>query len=378
MEYVQERVTTLHDFTDPVPEAPTDEAAVVVPITEREHASLAAERVFTALEDVDPGRVVVALRAGAERVGDVRAWLASFDIQTEAVWCDGPRVRGLLAEHGLGGTRGKGRDVWLALGVASDAPYVAVHDADAKTYARGHVPRLLFPLAHGYGFAKGYYARVENRRLYGRLFRLFYAPLVRALDDAHDAPVLDYLGAFRYALAGEFAATREVARALRVQRGWGLEVGTLGDTFDAAGLDGSAQVDLGIHEHDHRAVGGPEGLADMADEVGMALLRVVEEGGVAPDYATLPDRYRETAGRFVDRYALDAAFNGLEYDRAAEREQVDGYADAVGPPGEDTRLPAWREAPITPRQVREATRADIEEVGGTEGVEGRDRAGGDG
>ena len=360
MEYVQERVTTLHDFTDPVPDAPVDDAAVVVPMTEREHASLAAERVLTALEDVAPGRVVVALRAEAERVPAVRNWLDSFDLAVETLWCDGPRLGELLADEGLDGRRGKGRDVWLALGRAAESEYVAVHDADASTYSRAHVPRLLSPLAHGFEFSKGYYARVENRRLYGRLFRLFYAPLVRALADTHDAAVLDYLGAFRYALAGEFAATSEVIRSLHVQRGWGLEVGTLGDAFHAAGLDGSAQVDLGLHEHDHRAVSGPAGLSTMADEVGAALLRAVEDGGVEPDYGTLPARYRGTAHRLVDAYATDAAFNGLEYDRGSEREQVASYADSIEPPGTDTRLPPWAEAPISAEAVRAAVRADLD------------------
>ena len=362
MEYVQERVTTLHDFTDPVPDAPVDEAAVVVPMTEREHASLAAERVMTALEDVAPGRVVIALRADAERVPAVRDWLDSFDLDVETLWCDGPRLADLLESEGLNGRRGKGRDVWLALGRAAESEYVAVHDADASTYGRAHVPRLLFPLAHGFQFSKGYYARVENRRLYGRLFRLFYVPLVRELCDAHDAAVLEYLDAFRYALAGEFAATSDVVRSLHVQRGWGLEVGTLGDAFHAAGRDGSAQVDLGIHEHDHRGVTGPAGLSTMAEEVGAALLRAVEEGGVDPDYDSLPERYRDTADDLVRQYATDAAFNGLEYDRASEREQVASYADAVTPPGEDDRLPPWDAAPVTTEEVREAVRADLDSV----------------
>jgi glucosyl-3-phosphoglycerate synthase len=360
MEYVQERVTTLHDFTDPVPDAPVEESAVVVPLTEREHASLAAERVFTALEDVDPGRVVVALRAEAGRVADVDAWLDSFDVAHETLWCDGPRLGDLLADAGLNGSRGKGRDVWLALGAASDAPFVAVHDADARSYSRGHVPRLLFPLAHGFDFSKGFYARIENRRLYGRLCRLFYEPVVAALAEAHDDPVLDYLGAFRYALAGEFAATSEVIRSLRVQRGWGLEVGTLGDAFHAAGFDRSVQVDLGIHEHDHRAVGGPAGLSTMSEEVGAALFRAVEEGGVAPDYGTLPGRYVGTAERFLRGYAVDSAFNGLEYDRVDEREQVVEYADAIAPPGEDDRLPTWEDAPVSAEAVRETARADLD------------------
>jgi len=59
MEYVQERVTTLHALTDHRPDAPTGRAAVVVPMTEREYGTLAADRVLTALESVDPARVVV-------------------------------------------------------------------------------------------------------------------------------------------------------------------------------------------------------------------------------------------------------------------------------------------------------------------------------
>lgn len=202
MEYVQEGIATLHDFGDASPSAPTDSATVVVPMTEREHAGLAAERVLSALEVVSPERVVVPLRASADRVEAVVEWLDGFDIPLSILWCDGPRLSELLSEADLNGTRGKGRDVWLALGIASDSEYVVVHDADAKSYDSRHVPKLLFPLARGKAFSKGYYARVENDRLYGRLFRLFYRPLLEAIEAERDAPILAYLGAFRYALAG--------------------------------------------------------------------------------------------------------------------------------------------------------------------------------
>jgi len=364
MEYGQERIATLHDLTGRVPEAPTDRAAVVVPMTEREYAGLAAERVLSELETVAPGRVVVPLRAPAEKVGAFCDWLAGFDLPLDVVWCNGPGVTDLLADRGLNGQAGKGRDVWLALGTAADThEYVAVHDADARTYEGADVARLLFPLGRGYDFAKGYYARVENGRLYGRLCRLFYAPLVRALTDAHpEAPILQYLGAFRYALAGEFAATSEFVRDVRIERHWGLEVGTLGEAFARAGFDGTAQVDLGRYEHDHRAVSGPTGLSDMSEGVGAALLRAVEAHGVAPDYATLPDRYREAGAGLVEQYAADAAFNGLDYDPAVEREQVDTYAGAIRPPGEDRRLPRWRDADLDPEDVVAASRADVSNV----------------
>jgi len=365
MEYVQEAVTTLHDFGDAYPPAPTERAAVVVPMTERDHAALAAERVLRTLEELDLGRVVVPLRAGPDEVGDVVAWVESFDLPAEVVWCTAPAVESALAEAGLDGTPGKGRDVWLGLGaaLAGDAEYVVVHDADATTYSRAHVPRLLHPVANGFAFSKGYYARVENDRIYGRLCRLFYEPLVRALADAHDAPVVEYLGAFRYALAGEFAATADLAGRLRVQRGWGLEVGTLGEAFGAAGVEGTAQVDLGVHEHDHRSVGGPDGLGDMCTEVGAALFQALADNGVEPEYERLRERYREHAYRLVDQYAADAGFNGLDYDPAAEREQVDTYVAGIREPGRDDRLPAWRSAPLDPGVVRDRSAAAIAEEG---------------
>jgi glucosyl-3-phosphoglycerate synthase len=362
MEYVQERVATLHDFGGAVPPAPLDRTAVVVPVTARDHASLAAERVLTTLAEVDPASVVVALRADESEVGAVREWVDATGVDADLLWCNAPAVEAALADHGLDGRRGKGRDVWLALGVAADrADFVVAHDADATTYGPEHVPRLAFPLARGYSFVKGYYARVENGRLYGRLCRLLYEPLVAALDDV-DAPVVDYLGSFRYALAGEFAGTADLVRRLRVQRGWGLEVGTLGDAFRTAGFAGTAQVDLGIHEHDHRAVSGPDGLSDMAGEVADALFRVLADADVTVDYDALRRRYRESADRLVDQYAADAAFNSLEYDPAGEREQVDAYAEAITPPAPDTRLPPWAETDLAPETVAGASREALSEL----------------
>ena len=361
MDYAQDRITTLHDLGGGPPPAPVDEAAVVVPMTSREHAALAAERTLEALETVGPGRVVVPLRADPADVEPVVDWLASFDLPLEPLWCGGPRLAALLEDRGLDGEAGKGRDLWLGLGVAAaERPYVVCHDADRRTYSAADVPRLLSPLADGHAFVKGYYARVEDGRLYGRLWRLCYVPLVRALADAHDAPVLRYLEAFRYALAGEFGLTRDLARSMRIERRFGLEVGTLGEAFDAAGAAGTAQVDLGRYEHDLRAVGGPPWLDDMSHDVVDALLRVLEAHDVRPDYATLPARYLDAADALVRQYAAEARHNGLAYDAAEERAQAETYADAIAPPGPDDRLPAWTDAPLDPDEVSEAAAADLD------------------
>ncbi|MDQ2049324.1 glycosyl transferase family 2 [Natronolimnohabitans sp. A-GB9] len=366
MEYVQERIATLHEFGGTagrkrdLATAAADavaETAVVVPMTAREHENPAAERILTELESLSPApaAVFVPVRADADEIGPFREWLESFALPTRVLWCNAPAVERLLDDAGLDGRTGKGRDVWLALGPAAEAgEYVVVHDADARSYEADHVRRLLAPLTMAFDFSKGYYARVEDGRLYGRLFRLFYEPLVWTLSARHDASILDYLGAFRYALAGEFAATAALTRRLRPPRTWGLEVGTLGDAFEHAGFAGSAQVDLGRHEHDHRAVAGEAGLEGMSHEVAATLFGVLEAHGVEPDYGTLRERYLTTGDRLVEQYRADAAFNGLEYDPAGERDQLTRYADAIEPPGPDRRLPSWETAPISPDDVIEA------------------------
>ena len=360
MEYVQESITTLHDLTGEVPDAPVGQAAVVVPMTEREYAGLAAERVLSELSTASPRRVVIALRAAPDRVGRFREWLSGFDLPLDVLWCNGPDIERLLADHGLAGEAGKGRDIWLALALAAEAgDYVVLQDADARGYSRADLARLLWPVAQDFAFSKGYYARIEGNQLYGRLCRLFYEPLVAALADRHDAPILDYLGAFRYALAGEVAMTADLARRIRVPRTWGLEVGMLGDAFEYGGFEATAQVDLGTHEHDHRSVSGPTGLSNMSHEVGAALLGAVEDHGIQPEYATLPDAYREKARTMIRQYAADAALNGLAYDRADEHNQVAAYADAVQPPRRDARLPAWVDAPFSAEDVRMALQSDV-------------------
>ncbi len=364
MEYVQERIATLHDLDGvdtPTPrrevDQPVCDAAIVVPMTAREHESSAATRVLSELETLDPAAVFVPVRASPDRIDSVREWLESFDLPISPLWCTAPAVDELLINADLDGEYGKGRDVWLALGPAADAgEYVVVHDADARSYEANHVRRLLAPLEMGYTFSKGYYARVERNRLYGRLFRLLYEPVLDALASTHDADILEYLGAFRYALAGEFAASAELTRQLRAPRSWGLEVGTLGEAFDHAGFEASAQVDLGRHVHDHRAVAGDSGLEGMSHEVTAELLRVVEDRGVDPDYERLAERYREAGDRLIDQYRADALFNGLEYDAGSEREQVRRYADSIAPPGPDRRLPAWTDVPFQADDVLEATR----------------------
>ena len=367
MDYLQERITTLHNLTDAVPAMPDGPTAVVVPIAGESDAAVQATHVFETLAEVGPDEVVVPLRSTPAVAADFDRWVADFDLDVTTLWCNAPTVAPLLDAYGLGGRMGKGRDVWLGLGLAAGrADYVAVHDADATTYSAAHVPRLLAPLTMDHRFVKGYYARVEDGQLYGRLARLFVAPLLRALSADHNHPLLDYLSAFRYPLAGEFAVTAEAARSIRAQRAWGLEIGMLGEAYDVVGEAATAQVDLGLHRHDHRPVGGRGGLSTMAQEVGAALFRVLEDNGLSPDYERLPDAYRTAAAALVRQYGADATVNGLGYDPEAERSQVESYAASIRPPGADDRLPAWNDTTLSPTAALDASREALGRASGTQ------------
>lgn len=361
MEYVQERITTLHAFDTPAPPAPVEDATVVVPLAARDAKTDAAGSTFRTLEAVDPGRVLIALRAGPGEVDAVVPWLRQFDLRTEILWCTAPPVEAYLDRVGTGTVAGKGRDVWLALGLARNDDYVVIHDVDARSYDETHVPRLLFPLDNGCEFSKGYYARVEQNRLYGRLFRLLYTPLVRALESIVDSPLVRYLDSFRYALAGEFAVTGELAGRLRPPAGWGLEIATLRDAYDETGLGGTAQVDLGTHKHHHRPVSGSGGLGEMAEAVAATMFAILEKAGCSISYPTLVDEYMTAGYNLVEQYATDAAFNDLSYDVAAEREQVTLYAETISPPEDVAFLPAWTDTAVDAETIRDRSATAIAE-----------------
>ena len=53
-------------------------------------------------------------------------------------------------------------------------------------------------------------------------------------------------------LGGEYAGTRELLTSVPFTPGYGVEIGLLIDTYDRLGLDGIAQVNLGVRAHRNR------------------------------------------------------------------------------------------------------------------------------
>jgi glucosyl-3-phosphoglycerate synthase len=167
----------------------------------------------------------------------------------------------------------------------------------------------------------------------------------------------------RYALAGEFALTTDLASRIPIPRDWGLEVGILSAVARILPFGRICQTDLcDNYEHKHQDL-HPEntskGLNRMAVEVTAALLREAEQ--IPEDLVTT---YRDQALAMIPKYRSDALVNNLDYDEEGEAAVIETFASAVEKaltlkPGVlPEPLPAWNMAEgIVPGLMRRIVEA---------------------
>ncbi len=285
--------------------------------------------------------VLVLGRADAGDYRKAQRLHESVAARTTVVWPEGPRLSGVLEDLKKDldvGLPGKGRDVWIAMGYLLSRGTVhslGLHDADIINYT-GEIPvRLLLPLVHpelNYSFCKGYYARVSEGSMHGRVTRLLVSPLVSVLVGESPSLVLDLIGSMRYPLAGEFAMTMELAGKIPIPRDWGLEIGILSSVSRTVSPEDICQADLcDNYEHKHQPLSPDDsarGLNRMAIEVAESLLREsCPEEGWSED---LPGRYSQRAEAMIPGYRADALASGLRYDEAAEQKAIETFTEAVG------------------------------------------------
>jgi len=295
-----------------------------------------------------------------------RTRLRALSQPYSVVWSSGPGIKSLfeeLAENYLDvGPDGKGRGVWTALGYVlskRNLRVIAVHDCDIRNYSNSMLARLCYPCAvrgMDFEFTKAYYMRVTER-IYGRVTRLFFTPLVRALRNILGANrFMEFLHSFRYPLSGEICMTRSLAQVMRMPGDWGLEIGTLSEVYRTCSLTRVCQVDIaGTYEHKHQNLVSDDlrvGLLKMAVDIAKVVLRTLAaEGVVFPAYffGTVQAAYLQMAREAIDQYAADAILNSLPYERHAEAQAVESFCEAVALAGrqfrEDPtdlpRIPGW-------------------------------------
>jgi glucosyl-3-phosphoglycerate synthase len=277
---------------------------------------------------------------------EVKARMSVLSCPVDVVWNDGPRIKELyseLSKEGFPGlqTPGKGRNVWTMLGYALTHPEAyafGLHDCDILNYSREIPARLFFPIVHpglDFEFNKGFYSRVTDR-LHGRVTRLFYSPLLRALAKVFGkSRYLKYMESFRYALSGEFAFIRSLGRGIAISPTWGLEVSTLSEVYKNTSNRRICQTEIiQSYEHKHQELGAEHlgGIYTMANDIAKTLFRVMAQEGVIfseASFKTLQATYYQEARAEILKYNALSKLNGLVYERENEIEAVMAFEEAI-------------------------------------------------
>ncbi|MEQ9247118.1 MAG: glycosyl transferase [Nitratireductor sp.] len=289
--------------------------------------------------------VVIGLdRADEEQFRFARDYFSRLPQKHSILWNDGPRLKAVqerLASLGLAPEEpGKGRNVWYCMGytiACQDSDVVALHDCDITTYSREMLMRLVYPLANPsfpYQFCKGYYPRIADGKLNGRVSRLLIAPLLQALQRTFGhSDYVEYLQAFRYPLAGEFAMRTSILPDIRSPSDWGLEIGVLSEVWRNLGRHSVCQVDIcDRYDHKHQPLSAEDaarGLSRMSIDISKAIFRKLATDGMVfsqEHFRTLKATYYRLALDLIERYYNDAIMNGLHVDRHKEEKAVELFA----------------------------------------------------
>lgn len=388
MDLKQEEITTLHDIhidnkklkkavSDAVEDRPV---SVIMPMLYKEVNSGALPNIVKGLNKCDYlSQIIIPLAAKNEQEFlKVKRFFRKLEMPHLIMWCNGPKIEKLLQSLKSGGLnllkhRGKGRDVWLAMGIASIESYgIALHDADILTYNEMIPTKLLYPIVEpelDFKFNKGYYTRVNLDKgiVYGRVFRLFLDPLLRAFVDLMDKETdfVRFLRSFRYPISGEFALTFDLARDVDLPGDWGLEIGIMAEMYRNVARKTICQTDLGFYDHKHQPLGsGDKGLTKMTGDILKTLLRVlIEEGNLEvsrEQLIALRVLYVKHARDCIRKYHADAHFNNLKYDRHREETMVENFSRQIMNSGISymrkpvgTRIPDWLRTLSARRKIRE-------------------------
>ncbi|MCB1688917.1 MAG: glycosyl transferase [Halioglobus sp.] len=399
-------ITTLHNLSNrPLQELERElvafsarrPMALILPSLYSELEGDALPRIIDELVQVPYlAEIVIGLdRADEAEYRDALKFFGRLPQHHRVLWNDGPRLQALdarLQEQGLAPRElGKGRNVWYCMGYLlanNRSESVALHDCDIVTYSRSLLARLIYPVANpgfNYEFCKGYYARVADGKINGRVSRLLVTPLLRALKKTvGDLEYLEYMDSFRYPLAGEFSFRRDVLNDLLIPSDWGLEIGVLSEMYRNYAKNRLCQVDIAdTYDHKHQNLSAADdsgGLSKMSIDIAKALFRKLATRGVTfstESFRSLKATYYRIALDFVETYHNDAVMNGLTLDIHQEEQAVELFAENIIKAGEAFMespmerpfIPSWSRVisaiPDIMEQLSDAVEADHAEfVGG--------------
>jgi len=351
-------IATMHNLRTTSTEAMTRELAsfassrritLILPSLFSELEGEALPLILDELEKVPYlNRIVVGLdRADEEQYRHAKKFFSRLKQDHVVLWNDGPRLSAVdarLKELSLSPSEpGKGRNVWFCMGYVlarQDSSVVAVHDCDVVTYSADMLARLVYPVANPnfpYQMSKGYYPRIADGRLNGRVSRLLVSPILLAMKKVlGDRDYLDFLSGFRYPLAGEFAMRTSILPDMRIPSDWGLEIGLLSEAWRNLSPRSVCQVEISDrYDHKHQALSPDDastGLSRMSVDICKALYRkLAADGTVFSEeiFRSLKATYYRTALDMIETYYNDARMNGLFVDRHQEESAVELFASNI-------------------------------------------------
>ena len=400
--YQNGSITTLHNLAerstasleqDLVQHAERRPLGLILPSLYSEIATPALPKILAELKKVPYlSQIVVGLdRANAEEYRHALSFFSDLPQHHRVLWQDGPRLQALdarLAEAGLAPKElGKGRNVWYCMGyvlATARVDAVALHDCDILTYERSLLARLLYPMAHplfNYEFCKGYYPRIADNKINGRVCRLLVTPMIRALKQVlGESAYLNYLDSYRYILAGEFAFRRDALSDLRVPSDWGLEIGVVSEVYRSNNNKRICQVDIaGNYDHKHQNLSADDpgaGLSRMSTDIAKSIFRKLAIQGTVfnqETFRTVKATYYRLALDLTEAYRNDAIMNGLQFDINGEEEAIELFAENIMEAGrhflekpmDAPFIPTWNRVvsaiPDVFDQLIDAVEADHEE-----------------
>ena len=282
-----------------------------------------------------------------------RKFFSQLPQKVRIVWHNGPNmmaVSNLLRENGLDNSNpGKGRNVWYCMVYIyglKNCEAVALHDCDILTYDTEMLARLFYPIAnpaYNFYFCKGYYSRIAEGKMNGRVGRLLVSPLISAMKklNHNNSSYLDFLSSFRYSLAGEFSFRRRLIRDVRIPSDWGLEVGILSEIQRNFANNMVCQVDIADkYDHKHQSISfdDPEkGLSKMSIDIIKTLIRKQASQGIGYNRDTLralKATYYRTALDYISSYSYDAEMNDIKLDINTEESYVELFSENIMKAGE--------------------------------------------
>jgi len=297
--------------------------------------------------------VVIGLdRANKEEYKSAFKFFNNLKTPFSVLWNDGPRLMELdneLSEKGLSPREfGKGRNVWYCIGMTlarGKAESIALHDCDILTYEKSMLAKLFYPVANpffNFQFCKGYYPRVADGKMNGRVSRLLVFPLLLAMEKTIGrSEYLDFMKSFRYPLAGEFSFTKNLLPELRIPSDWGLEIGVLSEMQRNHSSNKICQVDLAqTYDHKHQDLSENNdnaGLSRMSIDITKALIRkLATQGNIfsLETFRSIKATYYRAALDMIDIYRSDARMNGLSFDSHIEEKAVELFALNIMKAGE--------------------------------------------